>query len=72
MNAGTGVLRAFRGRGIGLMLKRQSLARAAAAGITQVVTHNDDTNAPMLAINRRLGYRPLATSNWWLREPDTT
>ena len=26
-------------------------------GITQLVTTNDETNAPMLAINRRLGYR---------------
>lgn len=69
LNAGTGVLRAFRGRGLGLLLKRQSLSRAAAAGIAQVATHNDDTNTPMLAINRRLGYRPLSTSHWWVHEP---
>ncbi len=68
LNGGTGVARAFRGRGLGLLLKRQSLALAAEAGITRVVTHNDETNAPMLAINRRLGYRPLATCLWWQRE----
>jgi GNAT superfamily N-acetyltransferase len=71
-NSGTGVRRAFRGRGLGLALKRASLGRAVAAGITTVVTHNDDTNAPMLAINRRLGYRPLATGRWWLRESPGT
>ena len=32
---------------------------AAANGITRVSTANDDTNAPMLAINARLGYEPL-------------
>ena len=53
MNAGTGVVRAYRGRGLGLLMKRHSLALAAAAGITRVITQNDATNAPMLAINSR-------------------
>jgi hypothetical protein len=25
------------------------------------LTENDETNAPMLAINERLGYRPIAS-----------
>ena len=62
-NAGTGVLAAFRGRGIALLMKQHSLARAAAAGITTVITQNDDSNAPMLAINKKLGYQPLSTSH---------
>lgn len=33
----------------------------AAAGIQQVASGNDDANAAMLAVNRRLGYVPLAT-----------
>ena len=69
VNSGTGVLRSHRGRGLGLLMKQRSLTGAAAAGITRVVTHNDETNAAMLAINRRLGYRPSAVSRWWLREP---
>ena len=56
MNAGTGVIRAFRGRGLGLLMKQHSLSLAAAAGITKVITQNDETNAPMLAINAKLGY----------------
>lgn len=68
MNGGTGVLRAYRGRGLGLLLKQHSLARAAAVGITRVVTDNDATNAPMLAINATLGYRPLSVGHTWLRE----
>ena len=68
MNAGTGVIRAFRGRGLGFLMKQHSLARAAAAGITKVITQNDDTNAPMLAINAKLGYAPLSSGHAWVLE----
>ena len=65
MNVGTGVLREHRNRGLATLMKRHGLARAAKAGITRVITQNDDTNAPMLAINRRLGYEPFATRHGW-------
>jgi GNAT superfamily N-acetyltransferase len=68
MNAGTGVVRDFRGRGLGLLMKQHSLALAAAAGIAEVITQNDDTNAPMLAINAKLGYKPLASGHAWVLE----
>ncbi len=68
MNGGTGVIPACRGRGLGLLVKQHSLARAAAAGITLVTTQNDDTNAPMLAINRKLGYRPRSVGCTWVLE----
>lgn len=68
VNAGTGVLREFRGRGIGLAMKVHSLRCAAAAGITRVVTDNDDTNAPMLAINSRLGYEQSSVGRTWILE----
>jgi len=67
-NSGTGVMRAYRGRGLGLLMKQHSLAAAAAGGITRVMTQNDDTNAPMLAINRRLGYRERSTGHAWVLE----
>ncbi|HEX5449099.1 MAG TPA: GNAT family N-acetyltransferase [Gaiellaceae bacterium] len=54
----TGTLREFRGRGLGLAAKLASLRWAAANGVTYVSTINDETNAPMLAINDRLGYKP--------------
>lgn len=68
MNGGTGVVRAHRRHGLGLLLKQHSLGWAAAAGITRVITQNDDTNAPMLAINRKLGYEPFATGHAWVLE----
>ena len=67
-NSGTGVMRAYRGRGLGLLMKHYSLAAAAAVGITRVITQNDDTNAPMLTINRRLGYEELSTGHAWVLE----
>jgi GNAT superfamily N-acetyltransferase len=57
-NMFTATAREYRGRGLALAVKLASTHWAAEHGITQLVTTNDETNAPMLAINRRLGYRP--------------
>jgi GNAT superfamily N-acetyltransferase len=54
----TGVVPAYRGRGIALALKLQALRCARRYGAEYVRTNNDSENAPMLAVNRRLGYRP--------------
>ena len=61
-------LRAYRGRGLAGLCKHHTLAKAATAGISHAIAFNDDTNAPMLAINRRLGYRPFATAFRWRRD----
>jgi GNAT superfamily N-acetyltransferase len=63
----TGVLRELRGRGLARLLKAHSLQRAAKAGVTRAVTVNDETNAPMLAVNRALGYRHLSRRVEWER-----
>jgi GNAT superfamily N-acetyltransferase len=54
----TGTLRAYRGRGLARAVKLGSIHWAAEHGFTSMVTTNDTENAPMLAINRRLGYVP--------------
>jgi GNAT superfamily N-acetyltransferase len=54
----TGTLRDYRGRGLALAVKLGSIHWAAENGVTSLVTTNDETNAAMLAVNRRLGYRP--------------
>jgi GNAT superfamily N-acetyltransferase len=66
-NMFTGTQRAYRGRGLGLAVKLASIAWAQTHGITQIVTRNDETNAPMLAINRRLGYVPAGRRVEYLR-----
>ena len=66
-NNGTGTLPAFRGRGLATLAKRASLVRAAELGCTAVYTGNNAENAPMLAINRKLGYRLCATELSWAK-----
>ncbi|HEU5299243.1 MAG TPA: GNAT family N-acetyltransferase [bacterium] len=52
----TGTRRAYRGRGVALALKLHTIAYARARGKREIRTWNDTLNAPMLAINTRLGF----------------
>lgn len=60
-SAMTGTLPAHRGLGYALLARQHALRAAAAAGITSAATGNDAANAPMLAVNARLGYLPAAS-----------
>jgi GNAT superfamily N-acetyltransferase len=53
----TATVEELRGRGLATLCKRASVAWARANGIHTIVAGNDDTNAPMLAVNRKLGFR---------------
>ncbi len=57
-NAFTGVMHDFRGRGLAQALKLQTILLAKKEGMRYIRTNNDSNNAPMLAINRKLGYQP--------------
>jgi GNAT superfamily N-acetyltransferase len=57
-NAFTGLLREYRGHGLAQALKLQTILLAQKEGMRYIRTHNDSKNAPMLAINRKLGYQP--------------
>ena len=59
LNAYTGSLRAYRGRGFARLAKLDLLRVLAERGFELVLTENDETNAAMLAINHRLGYTPI-------------
>ena len=63
----TGTRRTFRGRGLARLLKTHSLHIAGQRGATIAITDNDETNAPMLAVNTRLGYRPFSRRLEWER-----
>ncbi|MFB9238937.1 GNAT family N-acetyltransferase [Plantactinospora siamensis] len=58
----TAVLRAYRGRGLAVRLKAESLVRLRSCrpDVRRVATTNEAGNAPMLAVNRRLGFVPVA------------
>jgi GNAT superfamily N-acetyltransferase len=55
----TAVARAARGRGVASAIKRAQIAWAKAHGLLALRTANETRLAGMLALNRRLGYRPL-------------
>jgi GNAT superfamily N-acetyltransferase len=54
----TGVLREYRGRGIATALKLLAVETARDLGASFIRTENDSENAPMLAINRKMGFVP--------------
>ena len=54
----TGVDRAHRGQGVAQALKLLAIRCARRYGAAYIRTNNDSENAPMLAINRKLGYQP--------------
>jgi len=58
-NSFTGVDAAYRGQGIARALKIQSIREAMKRGYRYIRTNNDSLNAPMLRINRSLGYQPV-------------
>lgn len=62
-NEMTGVLRAYRGRGIAKALKLVGIRFAHTIGAATVRTFNDADNHGILAVNRQLGYQPLPDSH---------
>jgi GNAT superfamily N-acetyltransferase len=56
-NEFTGTRPAFRQRGLAMLCKLAVIDWARRHGVREIWTGNDAENAPMLAINRRLGYR---------------
>ena len=67
-NRMTATLPEYRRRGLALAVKLAAARWAAAGGFERIVTKNDASNAGMLAINERLGYRPLYDQVGWVLE----
>ena len=63
----TATVREYRCRGLARLAKLATIRWCAEQGIERVVTGNDSTNEPMLALNISLGYRPLFTWNEYVR-----
>jgi RimJ/RimL family protein N-acetyltransferase len=64
----TATAQEWRGQGLATLAKQSALHLAARAGVRWIGTANDDDNAPMLAVNRRLGHQPLADLMVYERE----
>lgn len=63
----TGVARAYRGQGIALALKVVAAQMARDQGVRDLTTLNHSGNSAMLAVNRKLGYQPLAGIYWLVK-----
>jgi mycothiol synthase len=68
----SGVATDYRGHGLGLAIKVEALQLARTAGFHKVSTHNDTTNAPILAVNERLGYQRQPGDIGFMRTLDPT
>ena len=60
----TSVAASHRNRGIGTALKRAQIAWASRNGYRELMTSTQDANAPMRAVNDKLGYEPRPA---WIR-----
>jgi RimJ/RimL family protein N-acetyltransferase len=67
-NAFTGVDKAYRGRGIAQALKILAAQYAQTNGARVIVTSNDSENAPMLAVNDKLGYVRQPGPYWLVKQ----
>ncbi|OOC54630.1 MULTISPECIES: GNAT family N-acetyltransferase [Nocardiopsis] len=63
----TGTLRRHRGRGLAGYAKAVALHRARERGLTHAYTGNHEDNAPMLAVNERLGYTLVGTETGYVK-----
>jgi GNAT superfamily N-acetyltransferase len=66
-NSTTGVIRPYRGRKIALALKVLAARYARQQGALQIDTDNDSLNAPMLSINRKMGYQQEGGKYFWVQ-----
>lgn len=64
------VLPEHRGSGLGLSLKAAAMRASAdlLAGRSRIMTYNAASNAPMIAVNERLGFRQVAWCGEYLRD----
>lgn len=68
-NAFTGIDKAYRGRKIAQALRILATQYAISKGAQVIVTDNDSENAPMLAINAKMGYVRQPGTYWLVKRP---
>jgi ribosomal protein S18 acetylase RimI-like enzyme len=68
----TGVLQAYRGRGLGKRIKEWQVEYARRNGFRRVVTNCRESNATMIAINEKYGFRAIRTTPGYYEDGEAT
>ena len=68
VSAYTGTLPEYRGQGLARLVKLAVVRRLSELGVSRLVAYNHDENAAMLAVNERLGFRPVVTQYFYALE----
>jgi ribosomal protein S18 acetylase RimI-like enzyme len=68
----TGLLPPYRGQGLGKQVKEWQIEYARRGGFRRVVTNCRESNAPMIAINRKVGFRPIRTTPGYYGDGEAT
>jgi ribosomal protein S18 acetylase RimI-like enzyme len=68
----TGLLRAYRGRGLGKRIKEWEIEYAKRNGFHRIVTNCRGSNAAMIAINERYGFKAIRSTPGYYEDGETT
>jgi ribosomal protein S18 acetylase RimI-like enzyme len=68
--ATTGILPRFRGLGLGTLLKGWQISYGRSRGFKRIVTNTRESNAPMIALNSKFGFKVLRTTANYYQSPD--
>jgi ribosomal protein S18 acetylase RimI-like enzyme len=68
----TGLLKGFRGRGLGKRVKEWQIEYARHNGFARVVTNCRESNAAMIGINEKFGFRPIRKTEGYYADGEAT
>ena len=68
----TGLLPDFRGRGVGSRVKEWQIDYATRNGFERVVTNCRESNATMISINEKYGFRPIRKTEGYYADGEAT
>ena len=68
----TGLLRAYRGQGLGKRIKEWQIDYARRDGFERIVTNCRESNAAMIAINEKYGFRAIRTTPGYYEDGEAT
>ena len=68
--ATTGILPAYRGKGLGSLMKAWQIAYARHQGFQRIETNMRESNLAMRRLNERYGFQPLRVTPHYYEDPD--